>query len=101
MIFFQPVEGAGNQEIAHFVASKIENFGAPLGMFTAARVLMFVEVRAVEETQAMRITGEVRGHPVQNDADAVLMKTINKIHKIGWRAKAAGGRKIADNLVTP
>ena len=36
-----------------------------------ARIGVLVEMRAVEQGEPVRVVGEVAGHPVEDDADAV------------------------------
>ena len=99
--FLQPEEGVAEQEVAHLVAAEVEDLGAPVLVLALARVGVLVEMGAVEETQAVRIAWEVRRHPVEQDADAVLMAVIDEVHEVIGRAEAAGRRKIAGHLVAP
>ena len=62
---------------------------------------MFVEMRAVEECQAVRVAREMRGRPVEKHADAFLVAAVDEIHEIVGRAEAAGHRVIADRLIAP
>ena len=62
---------------------------------------MLVEMGAVEEGQAVGVLGEVRGHPVQDDADVVLVAVVHEVHEVIGVAEAAGGRKVAGGLVAP
>ena len=49
----------------------VEDQRAPVGVLAQARVGVLVEVGAVEVAQAVRVFGEVGGHPVEEHADAV------------------------------
>ena len=49
----------------------------------------------------MLIIGEVGGHPIENNAQAILVKIINEIHKILRRAIPAGWCEVVAGLVTP
>ena len=43
---------------------------------------MLVQGGAIEMTEAVIIARKVRGHPVEDHADARLMAAIDKIHEI-------------------
>ena len=43
----------------------------------------------------------MRGNPIQDDADPLLMKIIDQIHEIGRRAEPAGRSKVTDDFVSP
>ena len=66
-----------------------------------ARIGVLVEVRAVEETQAVRIPGEVRRHPVEDHADARLVQVVDEPHEVLRRAVARARREVAGALVAP
>ncbi len=89
------------QEAAHLVAAVVEDEPIPVGMKALARIGVLVEVRAVEVGEAVLVGGEVRGHPVENDADAVLVQVVDQVHEVLRRAVAAGGREVAGGLVAP
>src|SRR5687767_8457906 len=48
VILFEPKERAADQEVAYFVAPKVENLGAPVLMFTLARIRVLIEMGAIE-----------------------------------------------------
>ena len=66
----QPEQRAGKQERAHFVAPVVIDERAPVLVFALARVGVLVKVRAVEEGEAVPVFGEMRRHPVDDDARA-------------------------------
>src|SRR5437588_1163372 len=70
-------------------------------MESLSRIGMLVEMRAVEIRKAMLIRREMRRHPVEYDADAVLMQDVDHVHQILRRAVTAGGCKKACDLITP
>ena len=70
-------------------------------MKALARVGVLEQMGAVEVGQPVRVGREVRGHPVQNDANAVLMQVVHQIHEVLRRSVARSGREIARGLVTP
>ena len=84
-----------------FVAAVVVDERAPIGMRALARVGVFVEMRAVELREAVRVAREMRGRPIENDAEAGLMAAVDKFHEIGGRAVAAGGGEVAERLVAP
>src|SRR6516164_565684 len=66
-----------------------------------ARVGVLVKVRAVEVGEAMLIVGKMRGHPVEDDSDVVLMEVVDEIHEVLRGAESRTGREISSDLVTP
>ncbi len=66
-----------------------------------AGVGVLIEVGAVEEAGAVLVRGEVGGHPVQDDADAVAVQVVHQKHEILGSAVAAGGGEVAGGLVAP
>ena len=101
VILVEPEQRAGEQEAAHLVAPEVEDVRFPLGMEALARVGVLVEMRAVEVGEPVRVVGEVRGHPVQDHADAVLVQVVDQVHEVLRRAVAAGGSEVAGHLVSP
>ena len=73
VILLQPEQRVRDQERAHLVAAVVEDQGAPVAMLALARIGVLVERGAVEEHQAVRVLGEVRGHPIDDHADARLV----------------------------
>src|SRR5258708_987119 len=49
----------------------------------------------------MCVSREMRGSPIQNDADAGLVTAVHKLHEFRRSAKAAGGGEVAERLVAP
>src|SRR3989454_10135708 len=70
-------------------------------MRALSRVGMLVEMRAVELCKAVSVAREMRGSPIENDADAGLVAAVNEFHELSGRAVAASGGKIAESLVAP
>ena len=73
MILVAPVERIGDEEIAHLIPSIVEDQRPPVGMRALAWVGMLVEMRAIEEAQAMLVAREVRWHPVEQHTNIMLM----------------------------
>ncbi len=65
------------------------------------RVLVLVEGAPVEAGQAVAVGREVRRHPVEDDADALLVEVVDEEHEVLGRAVAARRREVADRLVAP
>ena len=101
VILLQPEHGVRNQERAHLVAPVVEDQRAPVLLLAFARVGVFVERGAVEVDQAVSVAREMRGHPIDNYADARLMAAIDEIHEIFGSAEARRGSEITDHLVAP
>src|SRR3989442_1788475 len=70
-------------------------------MRTLSRVGVFVEMRAVELCKAVSVAREMRGSPIENDADAGLVAAVDEFHELSGRAVAAGGGEIAESLGAP
>jgi hypothetical protein len=58
-------------------------------------------MRAVEKIKTVDIARKMRGHPVQNDADARFVRAVNKIHQVFGIAETARRGVITRHLVTP
>ena len=101
VILAQPVEGVGNQEVLDLVASEVKHLGSPVRMLALARVGVLIQRTAVEVCQTVGIAREVRRHPVQNDADAVTVHVIDKVHEVLRQTVARGRRIVAGDLITP
>jgi hypothetical protein len=78
-----------------------ENGRIPFRVKSLARVGMLVQMRTVEGGQPVRIVGKVRGHPVQDHADAVVVQVVDEVHQILGGAVPRGGREISGRLITP
>src|SRR5262249_33748428 len=66
-----------------------------------ARVSVLKQVRAIEVDQPVFVGREVRWHPVEDDADALLVKVVHKVHEVLRTAVAGGRREEARRLVAP
>ena len=101
VIVFQPEKGVGDEERTHLIAAIVENAALPVGVETLAGVGVVVEVGPVEVGQPVGIGWKVGGYPVEEDADTGLMESIHQVHKVLWRAEAAGRCKVAGDLIPP
>ena len=62
---------------------------------------MLVEVGTIEEGEAVAVFGKVPRHPIYNDANAVLVALVHKIHELFWGAVARSGGIVPRYLVSP
>jgi hypothetical protein len=77
----EPEDRVGDEIIGHLVAAVVEDQRAPVGVFSLARILVFVEGGAIEATQAMCVLREMRRHPVDDHADAGPVQRIDERHE--------------------
>jgi hypothetical protein len=101
VILLQPEQRVRNQKRAHFVPPVVEDLGAPFPLLALARIGVLIERRAIEEIEAVRVLGEMRGHPIDNHSDARLVAAIHQVFEIVRRAEARRGREVADHLIAP
>ena len=97
----QPEERAAQQEAADLVPAVIEDEAFPVGMITLLRVGVLEEMRAVEITQAVLVVGKMRRHPVEDDANPLLVQIIDQVHQILGRAVPARRREVTGRLIPP
>ena len=101
VILVQPEQRVGDQEVADLVPAVVEDQRAPVRMFALPSVGVFVQRRAVKLRQAVFVLGEVGRDPIDQHADAVLVKVIDEVHEVVGFAVAAGRGEVTDRLVTP
>src|SRR6266516_1254332 len=101
MMLAQPEERASDQEVAHLAAPIIEDIRTPLFVLALARIGVLVEMCPIKVAQGRPIFGEVRGDPVEQDADALLVHVVDEILEILRRTVTAGWCKVARRLVAP
>ena len=101
VVLAQPVERVREEEVPHLGAPEVEDERAPVGMRAAPRVGVLVEVRPVEAGERPVVAREVRGHPVEDHADAALVEPVDEVAEVVGRAEARGGRVVAGHLVAP
>ena len=97
----EPVERAREQEVADLVAAEVEDQRAPVGVRAAARVGVLVERGAVEARERPVVAREVRGHPVEDHADARAVQAVDERAEVVGRAEARVGREVGGDLVAP
>src|SRR5882757_3010647 len=101
VVLVEPEDGIRDQKILHFVAAVVEDQSAPIRMLSLARVGMLVEMGAIELSQAVAVTREMRGRPVQKNSNAGLVEPVDEVHEVLRRAVAAGCGEISESLVSP
>ena len=89
------------EEVAHLVAPVVEDERAPVGVLAAARVGVLVERGAVEARERELVAREVRGHPVEDHAEAVAVQAVDELAEVVGRAEARRRRVVAGHLVAP
>ncbi len=97
----QPVERVRQQEVLHLAAAEVEDERPPVRMRAAARVGVLVQMRAVERRERPVVAREVRGHPVEDDADAALVHALDERAEVVRVAEARRRREVAGDLVAP
>ena len=101
VVLAQPVQRAGQQEVADLVAAEVEDERAPVGVRAAARVLVLVQRGAVEARERPGVAREVRRHPVEDHADAVGVHPVDEGAEVVGRAVARRGGEVRGDLVAP
>ena len=101
MVFGQPIQRIGNQEILDLVSAVVKNFGAPIRMLALLWVCILIQRLAVKVCQTVFVTRKMCRNPVQNDTDFMLMQIIDEVHKVLRRAVAGCRRIISRDLIAP
>ena len=70
-------------------------------MRAAARVVVLVQRGAVEARERPLVGREVRGHPVEDHADAVRVQVVDEVAEVVGRAHRRDGGVEAGHLVAP
>ncbi len=78
----EPVHRVRDQEVAHLGTPEVEDVRPPVGLFAATGIRMLVQWCAVEAAQRPDVPGEVRRHPVDDDADSGLVKLVDEVAEI-------------------
>ena len=101
VILIQPEQPARHKKAAHLVAAVVEDERLPVRMEALASIGVFEQVRAVKVGQPMRVGREVRGDPVQNHPNALLVQIVHQVHEVLWSSIARRGREVSSGLVSP
>ena len=101
VVLLQPEERVGEQEAADLGAPVVEDERAPVAVLALPRIGMLEERGAVEPGEPVGVLGEVARHPVEDDADVVLMARVDERLEVRGRPEAARRREEARDLVAP
>ena len=101
VIFLDPKESIGDEEVLHLIPAVIEDQRAPVLMLALTWISMFKERRSIELGQPMLVLREVTRHPVHDDAKPGLMTAVHELAELVWISKTARGCKITRDLVSP
>ncbi len=101
MVILYPVQGIGQKEVFDLRTAIVEDLGAPVGMLALPRIGMLVDRVSVKLDQALGILREVRRHPVQDNADLVLVQVVDHVLEILRRSIAGGRCIVARDLIAP
>ena len=99
--FIEQEAGGRDEEGKHFVPAVVKAAGAPALVFHPVPLAALVKRLSVKLIEAVRILGEVRGHPVEDDADPRIVEGIDERHEIFGRAEAGSHGKVARHLIPP
>ena len=64
MIFFNPEQSIGNEEISYLVLAVVKYLGAPVGMFAESGIGMLIKACSVKLCKSVCILGEMCRYPV-------------------------------------
>jgi hypothetical protein len=101
VVLAQPEQRVGEQEVLDLVAPEVEDQRAPSRVRAAARVGVLVERGPVEARKRELVAREVRRHPVEDHADAVLVQAVDELAEVVRIAVGRHGREVARHLVAP
>ena len=91
-----------SEEVAHLVAAVVEDERAPVGVRALAGVGVLVQRGAVEAGERPVVAREVRGHPVDDDADAPAVQLVDEsTRKSSGVPQRERRREVAGDLVAP
>ena len=98
---FYPIQSIALQEVFHFVSAEVVNQGVPVLVVAFARVGVFVQRGAVKFGQAVIVGREMADHPVEDNADACVVRGFNQCTQFFRRTKTAGRRIQTGCLIAP
>ena len=101
MIHVEPEHSGGDQEAGDLISAVVEDIGAPFLVLADSPVLILIAAGAVKSAETVRVLGEVRRNPVQNNADACLVALVDEIHQILRLAVTGGSGEVAGALIAP
>ena len=98
---FYPIQGITLQEVFHFISAEVVNQGVPVLVVAFARVGVFVQRSTVEFGQAMIVGREMADYPVEDNADACIVRGFNQCAQFFRRTETAGRRIQTGCLIAP
>lgn len=101
MEFVEEEAGGGDEERKDFVPAVVKAAGPPALVLHSVPLAALVKRLAVKLVEPMRIFGEVRGHPVEDNADARRMESVDERHEIFGRPETGRHGKVARHLISP
>ena len=96
-----PVKGVGHKEVLDFRTAVIVDLGTPVRMLALTRVLVLIELGAVEAGKTCGVFREVCRYPVKDNADALLVEVVDHVLEVIRRAVAGCRCIIAGHLISP
>src|SRR4051794_208771 len=101
MELVDPEECVRDEKITNLVTPVVEDERAPIRMLTEPWIIVLVECRPVEPSKRIIVLRKVGRHPIENDADVVLMQLINEKAKVVRVSIARRRSEVAADLVAP
>ena len=101
MHVLDPEERIRDQEVLDLRSAVIEDLRAPVRMLALARILVLILRISVEVRQSALILREMRRHPVEDDADSVVMEIVDHLRELLRRAVAGRRSEISRDLIAP
>src|SRR6476659_8263480 len=66
MKLVEPVERISDEEIAHLIATVVEDVRTPIGMLAFARIEVLIKRGAIEAAESESVFRKMRGNPVHD-----------------------------------
>src|ERR1043166_527465 len=70
-------------------------------MLALARIFVFIQRSAVKSPECKSVFGKMRGHPIHDYANAVLVKMIDEKAQVVRRSIPRGRCIVSTDLITP
>ena len=97
----EPVDGVGDEEVAHLAAAVVEHQRPPVGVRPEPRVGVLVQGSAVELCQCPGVAREVRRHPVDDHPDTRLVQRVHQEAEVVRVPVPRRWRVVGRDLVAP
>ena len=78
----EPVEDVGPPDVAHLRAARVEDVGVPVRVVSSAGVRVLVQRLSIKPCKGKGVLGEMGWHPVQQDADTVLVQGVHQVTEV-------------------